>query len=299
MPILHIKNRTGANVAAGKPTTLHVGELAYNEGGAVAADKAAGGALFVGGHGGSIKSLVSSARQVEVTGDQIITGKKHFKTGVAIGDPLANGYDLPVAIGNPGETLTVTAAGDVIDWAAAAGVVIKGRTVTGTTGTLEGDFNAAATPFVVETNKLYILHSTSMNKTFIWVGPVGEYGTAAGKTPVTPDMFIMLDSGAVWATVTEIADGTVSHKAIDPATARHGFVRTSNQVTKQVVRAGTTEFGTLTDDSGALKLMGKVMLGSSIGGVKPGKLEMAKDSTIYGANGNYTINDAIIDCGTF
>lgn len=66
--IIQIKRRIGT---PGVPTTLAVGELAYNDPGGAAGDE-----LFIGTNPPGVKTLISADRQVEIDGDQTINGEK-------------------------------------------------------------------------------------------------------------------------------------------------------------------------------------------------------------------------------
>jgi hypothetical protein len=70
---MQIKRRIGS---AGAPPTLVEGQLGYNDPGSGAGD-----ALFIGSAGNAVKTLVSSARQVELDGAQTIIGKKTIAVG--------------------------------------------------------------------------------------------------------------------------------------------------------------------------------------------------------------------------
>jgi hypothetical protein len=96
--VIQIKRKT---TGAGVPATLAPGELAYNT---------TGHTLVIGDGASTVQNLVSSARQVEMTGDQPgITGAKAFAAGVGntLTVPIAG---LKVPGGNAGEVLVATDA---------------------------------------------------------------------------------------------------------------------------------------------------------------------------------------------
>jgi hypothetical protein len=92
---IQIKRRIGG--AAGAPSTLAAGQMAYNHP-ATGPD-----ALYIG-DGTAIHPLVSHTRQVELSGDQTITGEKTIDID-----------DLKLMGGNNGDFLT-TDGGGHLDW---------------------------------------------------------------------------------------------------------------------------------------------------------------------------------------
>lgn len=117
---IQIKRRIGT---AGNPTTLAAGELAYNDPGGAAGDE-----LFIGTTPPAVKRLVSSARQVELAGDQTITGEKTID--VANFKLLGGGNNNILATDGTGNlTWTASPTGGIL--AVETDDTLDGRGVTG------------------------------------------------------------------------------------------------------------------------------------------------------------------------
>lgn len=116
--IIRIKRRIGT---AGAPPSLTAGEIAYNRTAAAHATNPGPDDLYVG-DGVGVHPLVSSSRQVELTGNQTITGEKTFSVGAA--------GSLHVTGGTNGQMITTNGAG-----------VLAFTTVPGGAGTVAVEAN--------------------------------------------------------------------------------------------------------------------------------------------------------------
>lgn len=119
--IIQIKRNLGG-AAVAVPTLLD-GELAYAASGFL---PNGGKDELVIGNTGSGKVLVSSQRQVELAGNQTITGSKTFGSGAKLAIAIA---DLLVSGGAAGDTIVTDGAGNLTWGASAAGVTGDGTTI--------------------------------------------------------------------------------------------------------------------------------------------------------------------------
>lgn len=295
---IRIRSRLGSGAAIGKPTVLKHGELAYNEAGATAVDKNSGGALFIG-NGTRVLTLVSSERQVETTGNQLIHGVKRFYTGIALGDQ-ALGYDFPVRRGQPGQRLQLNAAGNTLEWAPSTNLNIQRKVLTGTAGSLEDNLNADPTGLTVNQGELWIIFDQESDVTTIWSGGIGTFGSAAGFTPVTAQMFSKVGTLRQAASSADVQTGVSDVLMLTPQTAASDLFRTKPASGQQNVMVPVTIFREeiAGDGNGLVEFHNDVIFGTAGKGIK---ITAQGNSRLAGLTDAdpLTMENVVLDAGTF
>lgn len=178
---IQIRRRIGA---AGAPTTLAEGQLAYGDPAAAANDDA----LYIGSdQAGSpvVRTLVSSQRQVEIAATQTITGPKTISTA-----------NLHITGGSANDILTTDGSGN-ISWTAAPS---GGLLTVATDSTLSGN-GQSGTPLSVQ-------HLATARTITLQAAPPAGNGTQTTFDSVTAASF----DGSSNVTISNIAislnDGT-------------------------------------------------------------------------------------------
>jgi hypothetical protein len=148
---------------------------------------AAGVADLYIGDGAAVRTLVSSARQVEVTGDQNVAGEKTFTGQIVVADPT----HLDIGGGNDGDVLSTDGAGALVWIAPPRGVIVSGT--------------APATPdpgdawFNTTNNELRVWNGSA------WILPNVSVGAAAPGTPSNGKLWYNTTTG-----VLSVYNGTTS-----------------------------------------------------------------------------------------
>ena len=197
--ILKIKRGSGQPPAS----SLASGELAYDD---------TGNDLYIGNSLGNTADLVSEARQVEIAGDQTITGAKTINVDKLI---------LPGTNAGVGQVLTGTDAAGNFDWAPAASLVIGSATanpsVDGEANAVDA-FNNEPTPITIDVGELFVYTWPSTQGTaYIFTGSAGTYGAGADDT-APPGSMVPLGSATSFATQAEVDAGISATTAIAPNT---------------------------------------------------------------------------------
>lgn len=299
---IKIRSRLGPTALIGPPTTLAEGELAYNEAGLNNQDRFSGGALFIGNQKSNlgvnrVLTLVSSTRQVEVTGAQSITGVKTFTDSIIIGSGTA-AYKFPLTIGAPGKVLKADTGGNVI-WDDALHQVINKLELTGTNGSPEDNLNALPGGLVVGPDDFYVILDQESGAAYIWSGGVGSFGTAGGFPAATASQFAKAGSVVEIADAPEVQAG-IGDKVIPVYVAATELFRTNFASGNQVVTAPITTFKETSPGSGG----GEVHFESDITLGEPNAnvvVTAFSGSTIRGSSPTdlLVLEDVLIDAGTF
>lgn len=298
MPIIRIKSRLNdTNTARGNPGFLYAGELAYNENGLTLTDEQAGGSLVIG-NGVRVKVLVSSQRQVEITGSQTILGAKTFRNGVKIG-ATGNDFDIPPVRGQAGDVLRMNAAGDNTEWGNIGSIAVRYKTLHGRHGSPAANLNDDATGITVTPADLWVIQDTESGEAFLWTGGTGNFGGGPGQTPAPVTGLVSTGSKLKFATSAEVQAETDPQKAIAPDIAGLEFLLKNSSKPQQVKaplirfteKSAGDGFGTVSFESG-------VHIGKSTKGVT---VTAYGGSVLQGSGQNdpLTIKNVIIDAGTF
>lgn len=171
---MQIRRRLGS---PGAPTSLAEGQFGYNDPGAAVNDDQ----LFIGslqGATATVRTLVSSQRQVELAGAQTITGAKTISIS-----------NLKVTGGSANDIVTTDGAGNLTFTAAPSG----GLLAVATDGTLSGN-GTSATPLSVQ-------HLVTARNISLQAAAAAADGSKTTFTTITPASF----DGSADALVTNIA----------------------------------------------------------------------------------------------
>lgn len=300
MPILKIRNHLKSDSPAvyGTPPSLAEGELAYNERGLSVSDGSLGGSLFIG-NGQTILTLVSSKRQVEVTGNQQVYGIKQFRDGIHIGQP-GQEIVLPSGKGDPGEVLTMDAAGNAAVWKEPGSIAIKQIVLTEKTGDVVQNANEQRpNGFTVNPGEMAIISDPESGAVFIWGGGPGTFGSRSGHLPVTQTMLTPIGVKTEIATDTDIQTPT-GGKVLSTDTVRTQLFRTDAPSGDQHVTVPKTIFEEKAagDGNGKVVFLSDITAGAT---GKPISITAFGGSVIKGDSATelLKIENAVLDAGTY
>jgi len=236
-----ILRRLTGGAGPGAPSSIPVGELAYNEDGnegvttQFAADK---DSLYIGNIIDASKILISNRRQVEVTGKQnYIQGRKSFNE-LCFGGLNGEGLDdiaFPLVRGGVGQYLKLNSDTSALEWANQANVTSKSYTVTVNTGDVWTDTCAmdytlqSGSSFVTINNGDIVIFSHD-GSAYIWVGPSAGTTVGQGGSHICVEAdFTLLGEATEFALQDEVYDGTTPVKAISPLTGTTAYMLKGNK----------------------------------------------------------------------
>jgi hypothetical protein len=236
MPTLQIARRTTGD--SGPPTDLRVGELFANY---LGDEDGQPLAIYIGASDdvSAPVLILGRGRQVEVQGDQTITGKKSFRGQLTIGQAAETEYAFPIERGSQGQTLVLDNAGNLV-YGSPSNLTITTITLPDG-GTIQDQFNAQSPNLVVTpSTMLIVVHMTKPN---LFNGGAGTWGLGSGQTAVASN-FTPLGAapvatvfGRAGAVVGQLGDYTATLIAL---TTIQGWTSTQLQ---QLAAELTSEFG--------------------------------------------------------
>jgi len=213
--IIQFKRRipgTGAPASGTGPGQVIAGEPAV-------AISAAGVADLYIGDGAAVRTLVSAARQVEVSGDQSVAGNKTFTGLIIAADPT----HLDIGGGNDGDVLSTDGAG-ALDWIAPSKGVEIGPTAPGTPDAGDVWYNTT-------NNELRVWNGTA------WIIPNVTVAAAAPSTPSIGKLWLnsttnvlSVWNGTAWVAVTGNRSGTGGTAPANPVEGDIWWSSTGPQV---------------------------------------------------------------------